>query len=179
MSSTLTRPLALWVTAMALSTTTVAVRADAPIQVDDAQMKQWAKFYALQLYDWQPDLIQNHLAKLAHYFTPQAWDAYTSALKDSKFIDQIRHFNLRISASTSGPMRMTPSEIAVPVTVRYENRTHQYQQDILINMKITPTHPLPYSISALQIKLMKQYASENKTKRCPNKMHDLTIKTRT
>lgn len=118
---------------------------DEPNQSDSAVL-QWANQAAIAAFTYSFVNYRDELQAASVFFTPEGWDQFMGALKESNNLDAVRAKKLVVSAvATRAPIILQKGvlngrfswRVQMPVLVTYQSASEFSQQNVVVTLLIT------------------------------------------
>lgn len=127
----------------------------------DSSVLQWANVAATAAYSYSFVNYRTELVAASGFFTPEGWDQFLTALKQSNNLDAVIAKKWIVSAvATSAPVILKSGplngvyawSIQMPIVVTYQNSSEFTQQNNLVTMTIVRVNTTnsPYGIGISQ-----------------------------
>lgn len=118
--------------------------------LSDEEILSWANSTAPKIYDYDHTNYRNELQKQSGFFTDSGYQQYLKALKDSKYLDEVKNKQLAVSAIVTAPPIILQKgvlngiyswRVQMPMTVSFKgaNATDNTQKNNIVTMLITRT----------------------------------------
>lgn len=118
---------------------------DEPNQSDSAVL-QWANQAAIAAFTYSFVNYRDELQAASVFFTPEGWDQFMGALKESNNLDAVRAKKLVVSAvATRAPIILQKGllngryswRVQMPLLVTYQSASEFSQQNVVVTLLIT------------------------------------------
>lgn len=112
---------------------------------------QWANMAAIAAYTYSFVNYRQELQAASAYFTPEGWQNFLSALKDSGNLDAVTSKRLIVSAvAKAAPIILKEGllngvytwQVQMPMLITYQSASQVSQQDVIVTMLIKRVSPL-------------------------------------
>lgn len=112
---------------------------------------QWANMASIAAYTYSFVNYRTELQAASSYFTPEGWQEFIKALKDSGNLDAVITKKLIVSAVAKGAPVISDQRIIngrytwrvqMPMLITYQSASQTSQQEVIVTLLITRVSPL-------------------------------------